>query len=88
MPRQCRVFFLDLDGSGQKRPVRMMFTSKQAAPDACSLCGGIGGRLCDWPEQGGKDGCCSASLCSDCAVTVGRKDYCPSHVSHRQESLL
>jgi len=55
-------------------------------PVTCYICGAAeGGYLCDWPANGTT---CSKSLCASCRVNVDRKDYCPSHVSARQEALL
>jgi hypothetical protein len=55
-------------------------------PDACSVCGGVAGLLCDWPVPGGRT--CDASLCGRCSVHVDGKDYCRPHVSHTQERML
>lgn len=47
-------------------------------PKPCSVCGGPGGRLCDFPLGGGKT--CDASLCSKCAVPIAPNvEFCPHH---------
>jgi hypothetical protein len=47
-------------------------------PNACSVCGYIGGRLCDWKMPNGKD--CDRSLCAHCSTSPAPdKDLCPQH---------
>lgn len=48
------------------------------APLACSVCGYLGGRLCDWRLPGGKE--CSRSICQYCTTEPAKgKDLCPPH---------
>ena len=45
---------------------------------ACSNCGKVARRLCDWKLKGG--GRCSSPVCDDCAMPVGKnKDLCCKH---------
>jgi len=47
-------------------------------------CMGISSILCDWPLDGG--GTCSAPLCSEHAVEVGKDLHlCPTHAPRRDE---
>lgn len=63
--------------------------SKWPAPCCARLeggdrCMGISTLLCDWPTEGG--GTCSAPLCPDHGVEVGKDLHlCPLHASRRDE---
>lgn len=66
-------------------PFHIKVPRNRATP-ACSICGYIGARQCDWrlPERGpGPDGggaTCDRWLCPYCASPYpGDKDLCPEH---------
>ncbi len=50
-------------------------------PKRCSVCGGPGGKLCDFPLMGRLAGkTCDRPLCAKCATSGGAEiDYCPPH---------
>ena len=53
-------------------------------PKPCCICGRAGGKLCDYPLRGEKEGkTCDRSLCARCAVHSASHDIdlCPSHAA-------
>lgn len=65
-----------MDLGGMQDTVFHLCGSKLPSP--CSVCGYIGGRLCDWKVPGGGD--CDRSLCEHCSTQPALgKDLCPDH---------
>ena len=73
----CRI--ANLPGGGYA-----IVCSRGERPKPCCICGRVGGKLCDYPLRGEKEGkTCYRPLCSKCTVHSAPHDIdlCPSHAA-------